>query len=1516
MILTSRKYLIRPVLILIFMAAAMPLSAVDIYWDNHETVVPSNGRFHRAAYGGGQTVLVWHEFVSQGAGRGVVYLSMARSTDGREWVKNERFAGPFEYTGDEVPICSLAVKKTGEIYVAVSADESTLKIFFSTDFGESFTEKTRKTLFSMTVGPRLFIKHDGSFIMFVTRESGNNLSIFYALSDDGDQWTDFAPLVSEAGLGLNFLPHFVSVNGTDYVIFQAFLVQRRSTYQLYMKKSNDGGATWGEAKRITYFDENINGNVSEADNFDNQRPNFRVEGNKIKLAWERRNINEANPQIYYAEFNLDGNLLGEPEKVSRDGRTCNYPRLASFRGETFLTWFDNRMGDYRVIIAAFNGILWRERDLSPMAGNSIFGQPVETDDSLYIFWENRIGPRSRIVMIGPDTHVDTPEVFPSNFTAGRRHSFDRYSFRWNLPDDASGIAGFSYTVSRNREASPPVRVMNTPRQLSGEVEISEDGFWYILLSASDYAGNWSKPAVIPVYRDTTPPGAIVFDEPDMDESGFMKSNTFTLGWEPPSGEPVARYIYNLQLLEENFRRDVDESALARRVRAPDRRNSVTSPELSVRNIDNGIWALSVSAVDEAGNTGEPATAFFRLNRYVPVTIITSIEPVRDRLERISIDIRGRGFTAGGNIHTVILDRDGQEPWDYSFYLDDRSYRIENDRLITDFVVTEIMEGEYRIGLVHPRRGLYLSTPVIRLEPSGTVKFGYFADGRETVWKPVRKKLFALDMGNAGFYTLIFMCAVVMLVSAARLKAAWAEGKQLEKDIRAVIKGVPISYGERKERIKGMRRRGAGLRLKFALFVIFIVLAVVLMVALPLGKFMLETQRKNLVTGLRQQSEVLLESLASGARSYLPASNTLELGLLPGQRTAMGDAVYAPITGKSSGSGEGFDYVWATDDINIYSKITSQELVPGESILNDSVSAAVPLLEKEINEKASAGVSAMVEEVEKLGQQARSLIGRPGSESQLQMLQQQIREYDQRIQSVLQEAGSEVRTYPRFDMENYQIEDMVYVFYKPVIYRQPGENIYYRGLVRLGVSTSGIINEIRSSNIFLIKQTILIAGIAIVFGMIGALLLAAVIINPIRKLVKGLEVIRDTEDKEKLHDHKIQVKSRDELYQLAETVNQMTEGLVKAAAASKDLTLGKEVQKMFIPLEKDSRGRKLTTGKESTDKYEFFGYYEGAKGVSGDYFDYAKLDEDNFALIKCDVAGKGVPASLIMVEVATIFLNYFRHWKSGRKINLTEVIININDMLEERGFQGRFAALIVAVVNIRTGECYLCNAGDNIVHLYSRSENRLKQLTLPESPAAGVFPSLMVAEKFQQVKISLAKGDALMLFTDGVEEAKRNFRNEKFELVKCAEPGMKEGELHGNHYVTAGDEEFGLPRIYDLVNAVFAGTSFTLEKYHNPVPDEKLTFDFSSCTGTMEEAIMAMVSAEKIFRLIPDPAAGEEDRVLVDIKIKEFLEKHFDQYRRYFSSELTDRDAGDHAVFTHLKQDEQYDDLTILAFRRK
>lgn len=1490
--------------------------AQNIYWDNFETVVPVNGEFHKVAYGGGRSVLVWQEFEEQGDG-GVTYLSIASSVDGKEWIRHEQFAGPFSYYGNQVSLCSLAVRDDGTIFVAAAVDKNTIKLFSSTDNGLSFSESVIESDFEMTIEPKVFVKEDGSLIVFITKEAGSNLSIFYSLSNDGKQWSNFVPLVKELGLELNFLPFFVSKDGIEYVIFQAFLVQSRSTYQLYLKKSRNGGISWSNAKRITDFNQEVDGLVQSADTFDNQRPHFAVKDNKIFLTWERRNVLELNPQIYYGELELDGSVQNQqlPEIVSSGSRICNYPILSFYKDKEYITWFDNRAGDYHVIISSFNGILWQDKDLSQIKGNSIFGQPVETADSFHIFWENKVNDNSRILMLSFDTSVESPVIDPVNFTDGKPYSGDKFSFQWNVPEDPSGIAGFSYSFGRSSKGSPSLQIMNTVKQTSGTVNIEEDGQWYIYLAAMDYAGNWSKPTSFPVYSDTTPPPKVVFNALEHDKNGFLKSNTETISWKNgKSDEPIEDYLYNLQFLDSSFSKDINVENYASKIKALDSEKNISNSDYSFENIDNGVWALSVAPVDEAGNIGEYASAIFKLNKYIPVTYITKLDVEKDKVERVNIDITGRGFSVDGNIDTILIDKDGKAPWDYSFYLSDKSYTVENDRVITDFSVTDIAEGEYKIGLIHPQRGIYFSKPAIRFEPSGVVKFGYFGGERDTIWKPARNRFFVFDVG----ITLILLCTLMIVFSAIRLKKVYVEGKLLEKDIDAILRGVailPSPIGKR-ERINVMKKRGISLRYKFTVFVIVIVLAVVMMVALPLGKFMYETQKKNLVISLKQQAEVLLESLASGARSYLPASNTLELGLLPTQKTAMEAAAFVTIIGKSSAGESDYNYVWASDDINIYTKINAQELIPGVSSISDSLIFIDSELEENINSATEERIGDIVKEVEALGQEARSLIGIRGSEDTIRELQDQIREYDQEIQTVLLDVGNIVRIYPYFDLENYNIEDTVYTFTKPIVYRQPGDDAYYRGLVMLGVSTSLILNEIHNSNAIMIRQTAAIAVVAVIFGIIAALLSSAIIIRPIMQLIKAIEVIRDTDDKEELKDYIIELKTKDELSLLADAVNMMTQGLVKAAAANKDLTVGKEVQKMFIPLEKDARGKKLTTGKEVTDHFEFFGYYEGAKGVSGDYFDYTKLDDNNYAIIKCDVAGKGVPASLIMVEVATIFLNYFRKWKRGQTINLPDFIITINDMLEERGFQGRFAALIVVVVNIKTGDCYLCNAGDNIVHLYKSCENRVKQITLPEAPASGVFPSSMIADKFRQIKMKLERGDALLLFTDGVEEGKRMFRDIDFNLITCAEPGLKDGDLHGNHYVSAGDEEFGISRIYDILNALFAKSTYTLEKYHNPFPEEEITFDFSLCEGTIEEAIMAMVSVERIFRIYLDSTANKDNKVIVDAKIDSFLKKYFDQYRKYFSNPVEVKDNPEYAVFSHLKQDDQYDDLTILAFRRK
>jgi serine phosphatase RsbU (regulator of sigma subunit) len=420
----------------------------------------------------------------------------------------------------------------------------------------------------------------------------------------------------------------------------------------------------------------------------------------------------------------------------------------------------------------------------------------------------------------------------------------------------------------------------------------------------------------------------------------------------------------------------------------------------------------------------------------------------------------------------------------------------------------------------------------------------------------------------------------------------------------------------------------------------------------------------------------------------------------------------------------------------------------------------------------------------------------------------------------------------------------------------------------------------------------------------------------------VERIRDTDNTAKLAGVDITIKSRDEIAVLGNTINDMTHGLVKAALASQDLTIGKEVQKKFIPLELDKDGNKLSSGFKDTRNVQFFGYYEGAKGVSGDYFDYLDLDGRYFALIKCDVAGKGIPAALIMIQVATMFLTYFKSWKPTEKgMHIEELVYQINDFIETLGFKGRFAAFTLALYDSSTGLVRFCNAGDNIVHLYDASEQKMKSLTLPQTPATGVLPNFMVESKggYPIQTLTLDHGDLLLLYTDGIEEAKRKFRDADFQEILCTggpEDNAPVDTPHANHMVGQADEEMGADRVEAIINAAMNKQVYTLSKYHNPEGDSALQFDFTSCTGSAEETIMAMVSVEKMFRLYRDPGAGEDSRVLVDKKIDRFLADHFRQYREYCAQTRENPDNEAYMYYTHVNEDEQYDDLTIIGINRK
>ncbi len=1562
-----QKILLGFLLCALFPAAS--LYSQQLYWEEPSVLVPENGRFPRVDQNGGTTVIMWHEYNYEGQEPVNMSISIMLREGSGEWDLRRDVIGPFPFIGNEVPFASLAVDRDGRVVIAAASTGRRIEIYAIESPKKQITQLN--TLGGgggegVSVAPKLFYKRDGGFLLCATQpltvedtEEGvgsESLGINYSVSENAEDWTTFSPLVNDTNLSYIYLPSYGNYRNRDYIVFQASPSESRY-YQLFMVSSSDGGYSWGRARRLTNFRDSLGIEDADVNNFDNQRPFIEGGQEGLHLAWERRFAISTSPQIYYGLLDGEGNFVKDPERVTSGNYNSRSPQVIVDDGTPYLLWFDDRKGENRIFIGYRQGISWQNTDLSIMPGSSMYGEFFVRNNKLNVVWENKLAERSRVVLLEPDQSVRPPNIIPVNFRGGERFNQDNYVIEWNIPDDSSGIAGFNYTIDQKEDGSPN-KVMNILRRENrrAEVEVDEDGWWYFHVNARDYAGNWSQPSSLRFYRDTTPPSNVEFTELEKDEEGYLKSNTSKITWEPPEDEDIAGYSYRLQYLTgPSYEGEFSNFT----INAPAAGIRTRSPEYSFYNLDNGTWALTVVPIDTVGNRGPARSVYFQLNKYIPVTYITRVGVEKDQLNRYELQIVGRGFSVGGEIQQVMLDRDGEPPYDYEYEKQTGLYDVRNDRVIQGPFIEDIDKGEYRVGLIHPERGTYFTRYTLEFETTGAVKFGDFtliaAD------KPALKAFreIAIYGSELPFVLAMILLAVMLVFAVWKLTSIVKEGVHLKGEVQALFENRQLSYEKKKEKLATMKKRGMGLRIKFALLTTFLVLIIVLMVALPLSNYMIKTQQKNLTAGLQESTRVLIESINSGAEKFLPEESTIELGRLPRQMKAAEDARFITITGPKLSSADNlesdfYDYLWATNDPSIEEKVIvpdEEEAVQageftyerGTVKVEDSVSTRISELKREINSQAEEKVGRLVERLSELQQQAREAAQRlmTGSDQDtaqlLTELQDQISEINTRIEEELSEISDRMGSVPEFNPENVLTGPENYTFYRPIVYQDSDrEGVYYHGMVRLGISTERIVKEIKSSRDTLIRQTAIIAFIAIGLGILGALLLATIIIIPIRRLVKGVAQIRDTDDKEKLKGHEIEVKSRDEIATLADTVNQMTKGLVNAAIANKDLIIGKEIQKMFIPLQEDKRGRKLTTADMHTDQANFFGYYEGAKGVSGDYFDYMELTTGKYAIVKCDVAGKGVAASLIMVEVATIFRNYFNEWLSSQQRkdaiaagkgvkrqeedpNIQELVYAINRLVQERGFKGRFAALIVVLLDIRNGKTVMCNAGDNLVHFFNSETEAMETKTLPEAPAAGVFPNDLVEMQsgFKRIPHMLKTGDMLLLFTDGLEEAQRKFRNENFEPIECREPGLEEGQEHGTHSVGMDNEEFGIPRLYELVNSLMARRRYSLYKYHNPVENEELVFDFSSCQGTIQEVVIALVAIEKVFRMYPDPSAGDQDVVVVDRQIADFLKEHFVQYETYFHHPLeVQADQEEYIRFSHIKEDEQYDDLTVLGIKKK
>jgi serine phosphatase RsbU (regulator of sigma subunit) len=164
----------------------------------------------------------------------------------------------------------------------------------------------------------------------------------------------------------------------------------------------------------------------------------------------------------------------------------------------------------------------------------------------------------------------------------------------------------------------------------------------------------------------------------------------------------------------------------------------------------------------------------------------------------------------------------------------------------------------------------------------------------------------------------------------------------------------------------------------------------------------------------------------------------------------------------------------------------------------------------------------------------------------------------------------------------------------------------------------------------------------------------------------------------------------------------------------------------------------------------------ARGVSGDYFDYMPVNDHTLQLVIADVSGKGVPAALLMAATAAAV-----QLETREKRDMLEVVNRLNASLYSLSGSNRYVTLLLADIDTRKQSLSYVNCGHNPALLY-RTKSRAVVTMNSSCVPIGMFDSLSCAMN----PVTLAAGDVLVLYTDGVIEAEDS-QGEEFGMERLS-----------------------------------------------------------------------------------------------------------------------------------------------------
>ncbi len=281
----------------------------------------------------------------------------------------------------------------------------------------------------------------------------------------------------------------------------------------------------------------------------------------------------------------------------------------------------------------------------------------------------------------------------------------------------------------------------------------------------------------------------------------------------------------------------------------------------------------------------------------------------------------------------------------------------------------------------------------------------------------------------------------------------------------------------------------------------------------------------------------------------------------------------------------------------------------------------------------------------------------------------------------------------------------------------------------------------------------LVGLFVVLTIIGLIVVGLICRSAIRRGTKPISKFADSADEiasGNLIAELPIIKTKDEMLRLHNSFETMQKSLIRQIEETKtaneekgriesELNIARGIQMSMLP--------KTFPPYPDRNDIEIFGQQNPAKEVGGDLYDFYIRDEKLFFCIG-DVSGKGVPASLVMAVIRTLFRTI-----SYREALPERIMFGMNNAISDNNESNMFVTLFLGVLDLPTGRLRYCNAGHNSPLLIGQTMG-----LLPCSP--NVPLGVMQDWKFDQQESTIDIDTCIFLYTDGLTEAE-DIKHEQF-----------------------------------------------------------------------------------------------------------------------------------------------------------